>query len=171
MNEPDVAVSCSHASRRWAEKIAGQLEAEQFVVWLDTTALKPGEDWNLKITQAIGAARAVVLVIDDRPPDVWQRAQWSAALEASWNKPELQLVPILLGDAEIPSFLAGRQALRVRDPKNEWSEATRELVSLLRGNEARSEHLIVIAEEDRSKRATRLRYIDEATRAMEKTGL
>lgn len=170
MKQPDVALSCSHSSRRWAEKIARELEAEQFVVWFDSPSRRevPGQAWNQGLTEVIAAAHAVVFVIDDHPPDVWQQAEWSAALETSWQNPDQILVAILLGDAEVPSFLNGRQALRVRDPKTEWTEATRELVNLLRGDTPPSAALIVVAEQDPSRRAARQRSIDEAIRALEK---
>lgn len=46
-------------------------------------------------------------------PGEFQRSQWRAALEEIWRSPDKRLVPVLLGNARIPSFLANYRVLRV----------------------------------------------------------
>jgi len=36
-----------------------------------------------------------------------QELEWQAALEAKWNDPEKNLIPVLIGQAEVPNFLRG----------------------------------------------------------------
>jgi len=120
-----------------------------------------------ELERAIDAAPAIVIMIDaGHRPDVHQQMAWSAALEADWQDPGKKLIPLLLGEAEVPSFLAGRPALRVREPKTEWDHAVGELLGMLRGESEKAGSLLVFADEDPSKRATRLRDIEQAARTL-----
>lgn len=165
MNSIDVVVLYPPSARRWGEKLVRQLKAQQLSVWDDRTALAPGDDWRAELEQAVDAAPAIVIMVTARQrPDRHQQAAWSVALQADWQDSGKKLVPLLMGDAEVPSFLAGRQALRVREPKTEWDHAVRELIGLLRGDAEKSDTLVVFANEDPAKRATRLGYIEQTAR-------
>ena len=75
-------------------------------------------DWQRKVEQAVKAAEVVVVLIDPKhESDRSQQFEWRVVLEAHWLDPSKRLIPLLLWDAELPSFLPSRQALRVRASK------------------------------------------------------
>ena len=53
------------------------------------------------------------------------------AVEASWEDPDKLLIPVILGSAEVPSFLQDRVALRVKSERD-WKGVAREISRAVR---------------------------------------
>ncbi len=84
-------------------------------LWLDTRELDTGADWNARVADAIHTADGFVILIGPAPtPDPWQRFEWQQITEHEFYlDPSKPLIPIVIGDAEIPGFLRARQAITV----------------------------------------------------------
>ena len=64
--------------------------------------------------------------------------EYMTALEHSWSDEGKILVPVLIGDAEPPSFLRHALALRVKGQKPEWARVARTIAKMLsEGNSAK----------------------------------
>jgi hypothetical protein len=163
-----VFISHARQDRRLIRKLIEELHGHRISTFPSTEDLEAGPDWRRQeIEEAIKLADAVIVVVDPKhQPDDRQRFEWSAALEEAWKDPRKRLIPLLLGNAELPSFLSHRQGLRVRDPKKEWGRAVAELIRVLENNLTEPREFVSVEQEDPSKRSDRLREIEEAAQSL-----
>ena len=100
----DIFISYSRKDRPRAEQLANALEAQGWSVWWDTR-LKGGEIWDEVIENALGSARAVVVL-------------WSqTSIKSRWVKREARyaddkriLVPAFIEDVKPPLEFSDVQA-------------------------------------------------------------
>lgn len=88
-----------------------QLASVSFVApWLDEKDLLPGQDWNLEITKAVGAADCGVVCLSNRAinKEGYVQKEIGFALDAAQEKPEgtIFLIPVRLEPCEPPNRLA-----------------------------------------------------------------
>ena len=93
----------------FALKLADELAAgpPAIPVWLDKRALRPGEDWDEQIVEAIKTCKGMIFVMsaDSVRPDSVCKNEWVRALR--YKKP---VIPLLLDrDAELPFRLGSRE--------------------------------------------------------------
>jgi hypothetical protein len=98
--------------------------------------LRPGEDWAGAIERAVDEADAMVFLVgpDTARQSVLER-EWSTALERSWSYPDKPLIPVVLGDVELPAFLRDRQAIRA-EPEADMSAVATAIVEAISGRKA-----------------------------------
>jgi len=128
----DVFLSYSSKYRQHAEALAKELQALGASAWLDSKDLVPGRPWEEEIRKAINDARLIAFLVEPSSPAEKVQQEYMAALEHSWSDNDKVLLPILIGDAEPPSFLRHVQALRVRERNPEWARTAKEIAKLLR---------------------------------------
>ena len=96
----------------------------------------PGEDWQQAIGEKLNASDALVFVIGpESEKNPWLQRQWSASVEESWANPDKPMIPILIGNAELPPFLRNRNAIHVAS-ESELDEAARSVIAALEGGAA-----------------------------------
>src|ERR1044072_7181032 len=96
-------------------RIEAALEARGLPTWLDHTRLRPGEHWRDAVRTAIDGASAFVACFS---PSFAAREQTFMLMELELACDELRtrrrerawLVPVLLGDAELPALPIGGSA-------------------------------------------------------------
>jgi hypothetical protein len=87
------------------------LRTAGFDVRLDEE-VAPGESWTDQIHDAVESSDAIVFVLGTSDSALQQREmRW--ALERSWSDTPPTVVPVVVGDREVPSALAEFQALRL----------------------------------------------------------
>jgi hypothetical protein len=126
----DVYVSYSSKDKQHAEELAKELQALGVTVWLDKE-LAPGSDFKRAISEAISNARLIAFLVE--PSASQEKVQWEymEALGNSWSDQEKILVPILIGNAEPPSFLRTSSALKVRPRNPDWAGIAKQIAQLL----------------------------------------
>ncbi len=162
-----VFVSYSSQDPELVQQLTQELQTHGISTFSVAEALTLGAGWQQKVEQEVKSADAViVLVYPKREPDRYQQFEWSVALEAAWENPDKRIIPLLMRNAEPPSFLSGKLALRVRNPKKEWKKAVEELIHVLKNEQTEgAEFLQTTEEEDPAKRQDRLQYIEEVAQA------
>src|SRR5215208_6860058 len=93
----------------FAVKLCDKLQAgpPKFSAWLDRREIKPGQDWDTQIVEAIRTCESLIFVMtpDSVEDESECKNEWTRALK--YKKP---IVPIWLHrDAEMPFRLGSRQ--------------------------------------------------------------
>jgi tetratricopeptide (TPR) repeat protein len=99
------SVDAKAAARQLADKLEG--EPPNIPIWLDQRKLRPGDDWDEQIVEAIKACRGVLFVMtpDSVKANSVCKNEWVSALR--YKKP---VIPLRLHpDAELPFRLGSRQ--------------------------------------------------------------
>ena len=114
-----VFISHSRQNGSAALKLCDRLGPRGIGTWLDLRELDSGADWRPRVAQAIHDADGFAFLIGPgSTPDQFQRFEWQHITEGEYYlDPDTPLVPVLIGDAELPGFLRTRRALQV-DPSS-----------------------------------------------------
>ena len=114
-----VFISHSRQNGSAALKLCDRLATRGITTWLDLRELDSGADWTPRIAEAIRQADAFAFLIGPgTTPDQFQRFEWRHITESEYYlDPDKPMVPVLIGDAEIPGFLRTRRAVHV-DPSS-----------------------------------------------------
>jgi tetratricopeptide (TPR) repeat protein len=130
-----VYISSTKEAEEQAERLWKALR-EVGIEPLDAKGVWSSDPWADLTQQLVRSADAVVFLIGSSAEHrQWMQHEWDCALEISWAHPEKRLIPVLVGDAEIPAFLSQWHALRLSESPNDWKRFLNELIDAL-GNEA-----------------------------------
>src|SRR5262249_28895890 len=112
MERPKVFVSYSRHDEELVKPLAGLLGlAADDAVFMDATALKPGDDWKTRIEQAVTEASVFALC--------WccasRMSEWVAyEIGVAMRSPEKRIVPVVLCNTPVPQPVSGRQWIDLR---------------------------------------------------------
>ena len=123
-------VSYAKRDETAARSLIDALRQNNFSVVGDPKELTVEQNRQEVTEEAIQSADAViVLVAGDEAPTKYQDHEWSYTLEAYWADQTKLLIPVVIGNAALPSFLARFHALRVPDVAKGWSAVIQALQS------------------------------------------
>jgi hypothetical protein len=110
-----VFISHSRRNSGAALKLCEKLEARGTKTWLDLREIEAGTDWNARVGDAIRSAQGFVFLIGPgNLSDQSQRFEWQVITEGEYYlDAEKPLIPVILGEAELPGFLKTRHAIRI----------------------------------------------------------
>ncbi len=113
MDAPRIFLSYARADRDIAERLRMSLEAYGCIVHDPAAAggdlggSRASVPYDDLEEAAQKSDQFVLLFGEHRDRDVVQEQEWQAALEATWEDASKKMIPILLGDAELPNFVRG----------------------------------------------------------------
>jgi hypothetical protein len=123
----DVFLSHNSRDKPWVIRLKSSLETLGIKVWLDKDEIRPGDLFAKALEKGIEESKAVALVISpESMQSGWVENEYYSALRLA-TRGQLQLIPVLYRQAEIPGFLSDRHWV---DFSNEiaYDEKVRELV-------------------------------------------
>jgi hypothetical protein len=106
-----LTVFLCHASedKTVVREMERRLRQDGFEPWLDEKQLLPGDDWDLKIRQAVRRSEAVIVCLSKSSvtKEGYIQRELHRALEVAEEKPEgtVFIIPVKLEDCEIPEQL------------------------------------------------------------------
>lgn len=104
----DVFLSYNSQDKTWVIKLKDDLIAHDIKVWLDQDEIRPGDVFAEALEKGLQESKAVALIITPASMNSgWVKEEYYRALDLATNN-ELQLIPVLYKDAEIPGFLKNR---------------------------------------------------------------
>lgn len=104
----DVFLSHNSKDKTWVINLKNALESFDVKVWLDKDEIRPGDMFAEALEKGIEESRAVALIISpEAMASGWVKAEYYRALSLATNN-QLQLIPVLYKNAEIPGFLRDR---------------------------------------------------------------
>lgn len=120
-------ISYSHRDRAFVEKLYADLTANGIDVWVDIYNLQPGVKWDDALLKALQEATAIIIVLSSS--SIKSENLQYEVLFAREN--EVQLLPILIEDGEIPLDIARYQFVDFRDSTN-YQQAFARLLGALK---------------------------------------
>jgi hypothetical protein len=129
-NPKSVFVSYARRDKEAARSLIDELRRSGFSVLGDPEELQTAKDWQKATENAIKSADAVIVLIGGEvAPSKYQELEWSCTLESYWADRTKSLIPVLIGDAALPSFLSRFQALHLPDAASGWNAVIQALQS------------------------------------------
>lgn len=167
----DIVLLASPNQQEWAEKLHRALRDSGLSTWSNVRDLQPGPPVRSQLEKAVGEAKSVVTLIG--PDDSFAVSEQllparMIALEAVWRNPGKRLIPLLLGNPELPTFVRTASnwtrrvaAIRAANPVRDWDRAVSDLIEVLRGeaDPRKKGEVIDTLEEDRRRFRERLDHI------------
>jgi TIR domain len=108
-SKPDIFLSHSFKDRKVAADLADDLNFCSTDVWLDQWELQIGQSLTDEIAKAMDASRYIaILITGNYNKSVWTKAEYKKALSREQREGRTVMLPLLLGEAELPDFLEER---------------------------------------------------------------
>jgi hypothetical protein len=113
----DAFLSYSSDDVEWVAALRAALVKKGLKVWLDRSELRPGDRFVAVLEQALSSVNSVVLIVSPASlRSSWVEDEYHRALTLSNADPaKCRLIAVLIGDAELPGFLANRHWVDFRD--------------------------------------------------------
>src|SRR5437867_1863220 len=100
----------------FAKTLASCVEQAGFEASLPEARLPATPDVQATLKQQLEESDAYLFVVDPQSTrSVYVQRQWQAAVEHSWAHPEKPMIPVLVGDAQLPAFLTDRKPVQVAE--------------------------------------------------------
>ena len=117
-------ISYSRKDSEFAHRVADDLRAAGYSVWVDISGLRGGQRWVQEIDKAVRACDAFVLVIS---PDS-MASSWVTDETLLARQLKKQIIPIMWQEAELPVHLVG---IHYVDFRGSYDDAVQELYKAL----------------------------------------
>ena len=127
MPQFDVFLSHNSVDKRWVIKLKDDLQRYGVSVWLDKDEIRPGDLFAKALEDGLTDSRAVALIVSpEAMASGWVQAEYYRALSLAQNN-RLQLIPVILRDADLPDFLEDRNWVDFRQ-ESAYSQSIWKLV-------------------------------------------
>ena len=112
--EYDIFLSHAGPDKPWVLALAEKLEEARVAsVFVDKLEIKPGDNWVIRLSDALERSRYMVLVLSEHTPNRdWVIQEWT-----SWQAghgPLGRLLPVTIDEVDLPFILKSTQAIDAR---------------------------------------------------------
>lgn len=123
----DVFLSYKSVDESWVIRLKNALQAYGLRVWLDRDEIRPGDLYVGALERGLEESKSVVLIVSpEAMASKWVEEEYSRAVALTRKKnPPLQLIPVILREAQLPGFLDDRTSVDFRDGtilKQVWND-------------------------------------------------
>lgn len=113
--KPDIFISHSSKDSKAASRLALNLNFCGVDVWLDKWELQVGQSLTDELAKAIDESRYVgILITENYNKTVWTKAEYKKAIAREQKEDRIVMLPIIIGEAEIPNFLEDKIHIDLR---------------------------------------------------------
>jgi hypothetical protein len=112
---PDIFISHSSRDKATAIHLAQTLNFCAVDVWLDDWELDVGQSLTDEIAKAMEESRFIaILVTENYNKSVWTKTEYKKALAREQRERRTVMLPLIVGEAEIPDFLEDKIYIDLR---------------------------------------------------------
>ena len=129
--KPNIFISHSSRDKPAALRLASTLNFCAIDVWLDDWELEVGQSLTDEIAKAMDDSRFIaILITENYNKTVWTKTEYKKALSREQKENRTVMLPIIVGEAEIPDFLEDKLYI---DLRQEFFSGITKLVGLVHG--------------------------------------
>lgn len=129
--KPDIFVSHSSRDKAAALRLATTLNFCAVDVWLDDWELEVGQSLTDEIAKAMDESRFIaILITENYNKTVWTKTEYKKALARERDEGQTVMLPLIVGQAEIPDFLEDKIYI---DLRQEFFSGVTNIVSMVHG--------------------------------------
>ena len=165
--EHDLFLCHNKADKDWVRKLATSIENETFddrqlKVFFDEWDIKPGDNIVLELDKALSKSRFVAVVLSPEMLQAdWPTMEWTIAVSTDPSGRKGKIIPIWLGNCDIPGPLHIRNVLYFRN-ELDYKKSYPKLISLLKNKSlSRGKILDTSNSENQNKINFPIQYHDE----------
>ena len=105
-SKPNIFISHSSKDKETAAHLATDMNFCGIDVWLDQWELQIGQSLTDELAKAMDDSRYIaILITGNYNKSVWTKAEYKKALSREQHEKRTVMLPLLLGEAEMPDFL------------------------------------------------------------------
>lgn len=113
--KPDLFISHSSRDKAAATQLATTLNFCATDVWLDDWELEVGQSLTDEIAKAMDESRFIaILITENYNKTVWTKTEYKKALAREQSEQRIVMLPLIVGQAEIPDFLEDKLYIDLR---------------------------------------------------------
>jgi len=113
--KPDIFISHSSRDKAAALDLATTLNFCSVDVWLDDWELEVGQSLTDEIAKAMDESRYIaILITQNYNKTVWTKTEYKKALSREQQEQRTVMLPLIVGEAEIPDFLEDKIYIDLR---------------------------------------------------------
>lgn len=129
--KPDIFISHSSRDKAAALNLATTLNFCAIDVWLDDWELDVGQSLTDEIGKAMDESRFIaILITENYNKTVWTKTEYKKALAREQKEGRPVMLPLIIGQAEIPDFLEDKVYI---DLRTEYFSGLTKLVGMVHG--------------------------------------
>jgi hypothetical protein len=129
--KPDIFISHSSRDKAAASKLAVTLNFCAIDVWLDDWELEIGQSLTDAIAKAMDDSRFIaILITENYNNSVWTKTEYKKALAREQKENRTVLLPLIVGEAQIPDFIEDKLYL---DLRTQYFAGATKLVGMVHG--------------------------------------
>ena len=115
-SNPDVFLSHSSRDKALALRLATDLNFCGVDAWLDEWEIQIGQSIADVVSNAMEKARYVAILISENyNKSVWTKREYKKALSREEREGRVVMLPLILGETDLPDFLEDKKYLDLRD--------------------------------------------------------
>ena len=128
---PEIFLSHSSRDKEAALQLARVLNLCSIDVWLDDWELEIGQSLTDEIASAMEKSKFIAILITEHyNKSVWTKTEYKKALSREQKEGRVVMLPIIIGDAQIPAFIEDKLYV---DMRSDFYSGIMKLVGLVHG--------------------------------------
>jgi hypothetical protein len=129
--KPEIFLSHSSRDKTAAHRLAKTLNFCALDVWLDDWEIEVGQSLTDEVAKAMDASRFIaILITENYNKTVWTKTEYKKALAREQKEQRTVMLPLIIGEAEIPDFLEDKLYI---DLRTEYFSGILNLVGMVHG--------------------------------------
>src|SRR6185369_12274806 len=114
-----IFLSHNHKDKPFVRQLALELKKRGVKVWLDEAEIKVGDSLIMKIQEGLDEMEYVGAILSNNSVgSAWVEKELETALYQEINGRQVKILPILIDDCKLPSFLVSKAYADFRSPLN-----------------------------------------------------